>query len=62
MVQRMARGFALLEIPGPVVGTSSTTGCKGAGFFEESDEERFDGWEARGYDADVHFDDLPDVC
>jgi hypothetical protein len=58
----MARGLALLEIPGPVVRTSSAAGCNGACFFEEGDEERFNGWEARGYDADVHFDDLPDVC
>jgi hypothetical protein len=62
VVQRMTRRVALLKVPGPVVRTSSAAGCKGAGFFEESDEQRLYGREARGYDADVHLDDLPDVC
>lgn len=57
----MARGVVLLKISRSIVRTSSTRGCKGASFFEEGDEKRFYGWEARGYDADVHFDDLPDV-
>ena len=63
LVQRMPRRVALFEISRPIVRASpGTADCEGAGFFEESDEERFDGWEAGGYDADVHFDDLPDVC
>ena len=61
MVQRMARWVALFKISRPAMRTPSAAGCDGAGFFEERDEERFYGWEAGGYNADVHFDDLPDV-
>jgi hypothetical protein len=58
----MARRIALLEIPRPAMSTSSAAGCDGASFFEERDEEGFYSREAGGYNADVHFDDLPDVC
>lgn len=62
MVQRMTGWVALFKISRPAMRTSSAAGCEGAGFFEERDEKRFYGWEAGGYNADVHFDDLPDVC
>ena len=62
LVQRVARGVALFEIPRPAMRTCSAAGCMGAGFLEERDKERFYGWQASGYDADVHFDNLPDVC
>lgn len=62
LIQRVTRWVALFKISRPAMRTSGAAGCNGAGFFEECDEERFDGWEARGYDADVHLDDLPDVC
>lgn len=61
VVKRVAGWVMLFKVPRPIARASSAAGCKGAGFFKESDEERFYGWEARGYDADVHFDDLPDV-
>lgn len=61
MVQRISRRVALFKVPGSFVRTCSAAGCKRASFFEESDEERFNGWKACSYDADVHFDDLPDV-
>ena len=53
---------ALFEVLRLAMSPSSAAGCDGAGLFEESDEERFYGWETRGYNANVHFDDLPDVC
>ena len=61
VVKRMIRRLVLFKIPRTVLRASSTAHSDGAGFFEEGDEERLDGWEARGYDSDVHFDDLPDV-
>lgn len=62
MVQRMTRRVALFKVSRPIVRASGATDCERAGFFKESDEERLYGWEAGGYDADVHFDDLPYVC
>lgn len=62
LIQRVTRCVTLFKISRPAMRTSSAAGCDCAGFFEERDEERFHGWEARGYDADVHFDNLPDVC
>jgi hypothetical protein len=58
----MTGRVALFKISRPAMRTSSAAGCEGAGFFEERDEKRFYGWEAGGYNADVHFHDLPDVC
>jgi hypothetical protein len=52
----------VFEVSRAVLRATSPARRDGAGCVEEGDEERFDGWETRGYDADVHFDDLPDVC
>lgn len=62
LVQRVTSWVALFKISRSAMRASSAAGCDGARFFEERDEERFYGWEAGGYNADVHFDNLPDVC
>jgi hypothetical protein len=62
VVQGVTRRLMMFEVPRTVLCASSSTRRDGPGCVEEGDEERFDGWETRGDDADVHFDDLPDVC